>query len=80
MTTKNVMNPKMINIPLSALRCILTYPKDKKMLCEIDMESLSLANSPQDLDEIINDARIDYALDNYKTFSNSKDLLAELKS
>jgi hypothetical protein len=32
------------------------------------------------VDKTINEARIDYALGNYKTFINAKDLIAELHS
>lgn len=69
-----------INIPLSALRCILSYPKDNKVICEIDINSLKLKNSPKTLDEIINNARIDYAVENYETFTNAEDLISSLKS
>lgn len=69
-----------IKLPLSAFRCISHYPKEKKMICEIDMANIQRLNSPQTLDEIINEARLDYALGNYKTFSNAKDLIAEIES
>jgi len=37
-------------------------------------------NKAGTLDEIINEARLDYALGNYKTFSSAKDLIIELHS
>ena len=80
MQTQNPPQSAMINIPLSALRCILSYPKDNKVICEIDTNSLRSENAPGTLDEIINDARIDYALGNCKTFTNAEDLIAHLKS
>ena len=69
-----------VKVPLSALRCILRYPKEKKVICEIDIRALKKLNKSQNLDEIINEARIDYALGNYKTFSKAKDLIAELRA
>ena len=69
-----------VKIPLSSLRCILRYPKEKKMICEITIDGIKRFNKAETLDEIINEARLDYALGNYKTFTNAKDLIAELHS
>ena len=70
----------MIRIPLSSLRCILSYPKENKIICEIDVKSMERINKSKSLDEIINESRLDYALGNYKTFLNAKDLISELRS
>ena len=70
----------MVKIPLSALRCVLRYPKEKKIICEINTEAMKRVNKAKTLDEIINEARLDYALGNYKTFTSAKDLIAELHS
>ncbi len=80
MPTQNQPHSAMIKIPLAALRCILSYPKDNKVICEIDTSSLKSENSPETLDEIINDARIEYALGKNKSFTNASDLIAELRS
>jgi len=80
MTTTSKSQSTIVKIPLSALRCLLTYPKDKKALCEIDLKSIKKYNDPKCLDEIINESRIDYAIGNYKTFTNVDDLMADLKS
>jgi hypothetical protein len=64
-TTTKTSQSAIIKIPLSALRCLLTYPKDKKALCEIDLKTMKKHNKPETLDEIINEGRIDYALGNY---------------
>ncbi len=73
-------HPVMIQIPLSALRCISSYPKEQKIICEIHLNEFKKFNEPETLDEIINESRLDYALGNYKTFNNAKKLIAELKS
>lgn len=70
----------LIELPLSGFRCISRYPKEKKMICEIDMANIKILNSPQTLDEIINEARLDYALGDYKTFSNADELIADLEA
>lgn len=68
-----------ITIPLSALRCISSHPKDKKILCEINVLEMKRINEAGTFDEIINEARLDYAKGDYKTFTNSKNLLKYLK-
>lgn len=75
-----VLDAAMIQIPLSSLRCILSYPKENKIICEIDVKSMERVNKSNSLDEIINESRLDYALGEYKTFSSAKDLIAELRS
>ena len=70
----------MVKIPLSSLRCILRYPKDKKIICEIATDSIKRFNRVETLDEIINEARLDYAFGKYKTFTDAKDLITELHS
>ncbi|PJE51626.1 hypothetical protein COV27_01885 [candidate division WWE3 bacterium CG10_big_fil_rev_8_21_14_0_10_39_14] len=78
--TQKGTNEAMVKIPLSALRCIFRYPKENKIVCEISTDGIKRLNKAETLDEIINEARLDYALSNYKTFSSAKDLIAELHS
>jgi hypothetical protein len=80
MKTQKRTREAMVKIPLSSLRCILRYPKEKKMICEITTDGIERLNEAATLDEIINQARLDYALGNYKTFSSAKHLIAELHS
>jgi len=70
----------MINLPLSALRYLSQYPREKKIIIEISVDEMRRVNKAETLDEIINEARLDYALGNYKTFSSAKDLIIELHS
>lgn len=69
----------MIQIPLSAFRCISSYPSEKKMICEISVAELTSVNDAETLDEVINQSRLDYATGDYKTFENPKELIAELR-
>ena len=69
----------LITIPLSAVRFISGYPKEKKILCEITTKELKRLNEPQTFDEMLNEARLDYALGNYKTVTSAKDLIASLR-
>lgn len=76
----NSSDSAMIQIPLAAFRCITNYPKDKKMICEISVAELSRVNDPETLDEIINEARLDYAMGDYKTFDDADQLIVELRA
>ena len=78
--SKNVVSEAMINFPLSAVRYLSRYPREKKIIVEISTDEISRVNEAETLDEIINDARLDYALGNYKTFTSAKSLIAELHS
>lgn len=78
--TQGKTEEAMVKIPLSTLRCILRYPKENKIICEISTDGIKRLNEAETLDEIINEARLDYALGNYKTFTSAKDLIAELHS
>ncbi len=70
----------MVTIPLSALRCILRYPKEGKILCEINTDSLIRENKADTLDEIINEGRLDYALGNFTSHSSAASLVSDLHS
>jgi hypothetical protein len=70
----------MVTIPLSALRCLLQYPKEGKILCEINTDSLKRANTADTVDEIINEARLDYALGDFTSHNSAGSLISELHS
>jgi hypothetical protein len=78
--TQKRTDEAMISLPLSALRYLSQYPREKKIIVEISVDEIKRVNKAQTLDEIINEARLDYALGNYKTFSSAKDLITELHS
>jgi len=70
----------MVKIPLSAFRFLSRYPRDKKIVIEISTDDIERVNTAETLDEIINEARLDYALGDYKTFTSAEDLIPELHS
>lgn len=78
--TTGIQNIAFIKIPLGSFKCISSYPKEKKVLCEINVKDLRTINNPETVDELINVSRLDYALGKYKTFSRAKDLIKELRS
>ena len=70
----------MINIPLSALRYLSHYPSEKKIVIEVSTKDMRRVNKAETLDEIINEARLDYARGNYTTHRTAKSLIAALES
>lgn len=78
--TQKKTEEAMINLPLSALRYLSRYPREKKIIVEISVDEIKRVNKAETLEEIISEARLDYALGNYKTFNSTKELIAELHS
>lgn len=69
----------MVKIPLSALRYLSRYPREKKIIVEIAMDDIVRVNSAETLDEIISEARLDYASGNYSSHKTTKGLIAALR-
>ena len=69
----------MVQIPLSAFRYLSTYPSEKKIVVEILTKDLKRVNRADTIDELINEARLDYALGNYTTHKTAKSLMAALQ-
>jgi len=80
--TKNLKrtDEAMINIPLSAFRYLSRYPREKKIVVEIALDEMRRVNSAETIDEIINEARLDYAVGNYTTHQTAKSLMAALEA
>lgn len=78
--TQKITDEAMISLPLSSLRYLSAYPREKKIVVEISTDDIKRVNVAETVDEIINEARLDYALGNYKTFTSAKNLIAELHS
>lgn len=67
-----------INIPLSAVRCVSGKPKEKRVVCEIDVAQLRMVNEPRTIDELLAEADLDIASGNYKQYGSMEDFLADL--
>lgn len=69
-----------MKIPLSALRYLSKYPREKKIVVEISMDDIVRVNSAETLDEIISVARLDYVLSDYSSYKTAKGLIAALRA
>ncbi|MFH1564773.1 MAG: hypothetical protein ABIC82_02905 [bacterium] len=78
--TKQKTKEAMIKIPLSAFRYLSTYPHEKKIIVEISTDDIARVNTAETLDEIINEARFDYAIGDYTTHKTAKSLIAALRA
>ena len=70
----------MVKIPLSALRYLSRYPREKKIIVEINMSDIIRVNSAKTLDEIISDARLDYARGIFSSYKTARGLIAALRT
>lgn len=70
----------MVKFPLSAMRYLSRYPREKKIVVEISTDQIRRVNSAETLDEIINEARLEYALGKYSTHKTAKALIAALEA
>lgn len=68
----------MVKFPLSALRYLSRYPREKKIVVEISTDQIKRVNSAETLDEIISEARLEYAMGKYTTHKTAKSLIAAL--
>ncbi len=78
--TRQKTKEAMVKIPLSALRYLSRYPREKKIVVEITTDDIIRVNSAETLDEIIGGARLDYALGNYSSHKTAKSLIAALRA
>ena len=70
----------MVKLPLSALRYLSRYPREKKIVVEIATDDIVRVNDAETLDEIIGSARLDYALGNYTSHKTARSLIAALRA
>ncbi len=78
--TRRKTKEAMVKIPLSAFRYLSRYPREKKIVVEISTDDIVRVNTAETLDEIINEARLDYAVGNYATYKTAKRLMTTLRS
>lgn len=68
----------LLQLPLSGVRYLSRSPRTNKIVVEISTDDITRVNAPETLDEIINQARLDYATGNYTTHKTARSLIAAL--
>ena len=69
-----------ISIPLATMKPLYRNDEAQTLVVEVPLKSLREANDPETLDEIIAQARLDYATGDYQSFSDVDALVADLRS
>ncbi len=69
-----------INIPLSALKCLYKSENGEDIVCEIKIAELKKLNNPQTIDEFATEAYIEYFTGNTKSFNDTKKLMDYLNT
>lgn len=70
----------MVRIPLSSLRYLSRHPRRNRIIVEIAMDDIARVNPARTLDEIVSEARLDYAAGNYSSHRSAKSLIAALRA
>lgn len=68
----------MIRIPLGAMRFLSSDSKKKKFTVEISTKDLAQINNPTTLNEMISEAKLEFAMGKTKGFTDTKKLMAYL--
>lgn len=72
--------PAIIAFPLAGLRPLYSSQQGKKLVVEVDVKSMKEINKPNTIDEMVAEARLEYALGKSKTFTSADALIKELES
>ncbi len=70
----------MVRIPLASMRYLSSDTKKKKLVFEISTTDLARLNRSTTLDEIIAEAKLEFAIGKTKGFTDTKKLLAYLNT
>lgn len=79
-THTKIKYPATISFPLTGLRPLYSSNRGKKLVIEVDVNSLKKVNEPNTIDEMVAEARLEYALGKSKTFTSAEALIKELRS
>ena len=72
--------PAAVTLPLTAMKYLYRTPRGKKLVVELDIDSLKKVNEPNTIDEMMAEARLEYALGKTKGFTSAEALIKELHS
>ena len=78
MTTQTT--PAIISFPLTSLRPLYSSKRGKKLVVEVDIDSMKKVNKPSTIDEMVAEAKLEYAMGKSKTFTSAEELIKELHS
>lgn len=74
------MSPATVSFPLTSLKPLYTSNRGKKLVVEVDVKSMKKVNEPNTIDEMVAEAKLEYAVGKSKTFTSADELIKELHS
>ena len=72
--------PATVSFPLTSLRPLYSSERGRKLVVEVDVKSMKKVNDPNTIDEMVAEARLEYAMGKSKTFTSADELIKELYS
>ncbi len=75
-----IKKPAAVSFPLTSLRPLYSSNGGKKLVVEVDVKAMKKVNEPNTIDEMVAEARLEYALGKTKTFTSAEALIKELHS
>jgi len=80
MLAKNTIKPAVVSFPLTSLRPLYSSQRGEKLVVEVDVDSMREVNEPSTIDEMVAEARLEYALGKSRTFTSADALIRDLHS
>lgn len=72
--------PAIVSFPLTSLKPLYSSDRGKKLVIEVEVKSMKKVNEPNTIDEMVAEAKLEYAMGKSKTFTSAEDLIKELRS
>ncbi|MBU4449883.1 MAG: hypothetical protein KKE35_01165 [Actinobacteria bacterium] len=69
-----------VSFPLTSLRPLYSSNRGRKLVVEVDIRSMKKVNEPGTVDEMVAEAKLEYAMGKSKTFTSAEELIKELHS
>lgn len=70
--------PAVVTFPLTSLKPLYSSNRGKKLVVEVDVKSMKKVNEPSTVDEMVAEAKLEYAMGKSKTFTSAEDLIKEI--
>lgn len=69
--------PATVIFPLTSLKPLYSSNRGKKLVVEVDVKSMKKVNEPNTIDEMVAEAKLEYAMGKSKTFTSAEDSIKE---
>lgn len=72
--------PAIVSFPLAGLKPLYSSRRGKKLVVEVDVDSMKKVNDPSTIDDMVSEARLEYFAGRTKGFKDTDKLVAYLNS